>query len=88
MPRIACYNFLILLNAKMSNLKPVIRFKALRQKEGLTQLEMSQLLGVTENTYANWENGHKTVEIVERVVKLCKIFKCSVEDLLSYEESR
>ena len=70
----------------MSYLKPVTRFKELREKQGLTQLEMSQLLGVTENTYANWEKGRSSIEVIERVVKLCKLFGCAVEDLLSHED--
>lgn len=71
----------------MAHLKPITRFRELRQAQGLTQLEMSQLLGVTENTYANWEKGRNSIEVIERVVKLCKLFKCSAEDLLSYEGS-
>ena len=28
-----------------------------RLKKGLTQLEMAKILGVTVNTYRNWEQG-------------------------------
>ena len=69
----------------MQNLKPVPRLKQLRQAQGLTQLKMSQLLSVTENTYANWEKG-RSIEVIERVVKLCNLFGCAVEDLLSYKD--
>ena len=87
-PNILCYNYLVYSQNEMTHLKPVPRFRALRQAQGLTQLEMSQLLGVTENTYANWEKGRNSIEIIERVVKLCKLFNCTAKDLLSYEDIR
>lgn len=64
---------------------PKTRFTEHRQKAGLTQLEMSQLLGVTENTYANWEKGRSGLMWIERVVKLCKLFDCEAIDLLEYK---
>lgn len=69
----------------MNRLKPIPRLAELRQISGLTQLEVSQSLGITENTYANWEKGRTGLEVIERVVKLCKLFNCPVEQLLSYE---
>ena len=69
----------------MNRLKSIPRLTELRQISGLTQLEVSQSLGITENTYANWEKGRTGLEMIERVVKLCKLFNCSVEQLLAYE---
>lgn len=65
-------------------MKAVSQIAHLREQLGLTQLELSQLLEITENTVANWERGRSGVECIERVVKLCKIFKCSPEDLIAY----
>lgn len=68
----------------MNRMKPVSRIAQLREETGLTQLELSQLLEVTENTVANWEKGRSGLEWIERVIKLCKIFDCVVEDLIEY----
>ncbi|MEG3890103.1 MULTISPECIES: helix-turn-helix transcriptional regulator [unclassified Microcoleus] len=68
----------------MERTKPVPRLAQLREQAGLTQLEVSQLLGVTENTVANWEKGRSGIEWIERIVKVCKLFDCSAEDLIEY----
>lgn len=68
----------------MKRTKPVPRLAQLREQAGLTQLDVSQLLGVTENTVANWEKGRSGIEWIERIVKLCKLFGCNAEDLIEY----
>ncbi|AFY69721.1 helix-turn-helix domain protein [Thalassoporum mexicanum PCC 7367] len=68
----------------MEPLKPVTRIAKLREDMGLTQRELSQLLQVTENTVANWENNRTGLEWIERVIKLCRLFECSPEDLIEY----
>lgn len=65
-------------------MKPVSRIAQLREQAGLTQLELSQLLDVTENTVANWEKGRSSLEWIERVIKLCRLFQCTPEDLIEY----
>lgn len=65
-------------------MKPVSRISQLREQAGLTQLELSQLLNVTENTVANWEKGRSSLEWIERVIKLCRLFNCIPEDLIEY----
>lgn len=69
----------------MTHSKPTLRLAELREASGLTQLEVAQLLEVTENTYGNWERGRSGLEAIERIIKLCKLFSCSVEDLLTCE---
>lgn len=69
----------------MSELIAKTNLLELRQKAGLTQLEMSRLLDVTENTYANWEKGRSGLRWIEIVVNLCKLFECEAIDLLEYE---
>jgi transcriptional regulator with XRE-family HTH domain len=71
-------------DSKMKSLKPVTRIAKLREDMGLTQRELAQLLEVTENTVANWENNRTGLEWIERVIKLCRLFECSPEDLLEY----
>lgn len=80
------YNTFNTISNTITHLKPTLRLAELRQASGLTQLEVAQLLEVTENTYGNWERGRSGLEAVERIVKLCKLFDCSVEDLLCHKD--
>jgi len=56
----------------------------LRDKAGLTQLELAQAVGVTESTISNWEKGRNSLVWFERVAKLCKKLNCTPEDLIGY----
>lgn len=62
--------------------KPRIAF--LRDKAGLTQLELSRLVGVTESTIQNWESGRTGCDHIERIVRFCQALNCKVEDLIEY----
>ncbi len=62
--------------------KPRIAF--LREKAGLTQLELSRLVGVTESTIQNWESGRTGTDHIDRIVKFCKALGCQVEELIEY----
>ncbi len=65
--------------------KPKPRIAFLREKAGLTQLELSRLVGVTESTIQNWESGRTGTNHIERIVKFCKALNCKVEDLIESE---
>jgi transcriptional regulator with XRE-family HTH domain len=62
--------------------KPKPRIASLREKAGLTQLELSRLVGVTESTIQNWESGRTGIEHIERIIRFCKALNCQVEDLI------
>lgn len=64
--------------------KAVSRIALYREKKGLTQLQLSQSLGVTVTTIQNWEKGRAGVEQIERVINLCKVLECEPEDLIEY----
>jgi transcriptional regulator with XRE-family HTH domain len=68
----------------MEGKKPVSRIAPLREQIGLTQLELAQLLDVTENTIANWEKGRSGLDWIVRVINLCKIFQCTPDQLIEY----
>jgi transcriptional regulator with XRE-family HTH domain/mannose-6-phosphate isomerase-like protein (cupin superfamily) len=61
----------------MSRERPIAK---MREKMGLTQAELSQLVGVSENTIANWEKGSAS-KWISHLSRLCKILNCSLEDL-------
>jgi transcriptional regulator with XRE-family HTH domain len=60
------------------------RIASLRERAGLTQLELSRLVGVTESTIQNWESGRTGTDHIERIAKFCKALNCQVEDLIEY----
>lgn len=68
----------------MHRTKPVSRISSLREEMKLTQRELAELMEVTENTIANWEKGRSSIEWIDRVIRLCKIFECSPEELVEY----
>jgi transcriptional regulator with XRE-family HTH domain/predicted metal-dependent enzyme (double-stranded beta helix superfamily) len=61
----------------MSIDKPLAR---LRERTGLTQLELAHKIGVSENTIANWEKGSAS-KWIQNLKKLCNILQCDLEDL-------
>ncbi|MDJ0583010.1 helix-turn-helix transcriptional regulator [Crocosphaera sp.] len=64
--------------------KAVPKIAQLREREGLTQLQLSQLVGVTVPSIQNWERGRAGIEPIERVIKLCKALNCQAEELIDY----
>lgn len=61
------------------------RLKQLRQKKGLTQQEIAELLGVKRNTYSDWENG-KTEPNFETLLKLADLFEVSLDWLFGRDK--
>ncbi|MFK8185272.1 MAG: helix-turn-helix transcriptional regulator [Phormidesmis sp.] len=55
----------------------------LRERAGITQVQLAALIGVTPNTIQNWEkpNGLKQLE---RYLKMAALFGCQVEELVEY----
>ncbi len=62
--------------------KPKPRIALLREKAGLTQLELSRLVGVTESTIQNWESGRTGTDHIERIIRFCKALNCQVQELI------
>ena len=67
--------------------KPKPRIAFLREKAGLTQLELSRLVGVTESTIQNWESGRTGTDHIQRIIKFCKALDCKVEDLIELNQT-
>lgn len=63
--------------------KPKSRVASLREKAGLTQVQLAVLVGVTPNTIQNWEKDNG-LDQLERYLKLAEVFGCSVSDLVEY----
>jgi transcriptional regulator with XRE-family HTH domain len=63
----------------------VSRIAELREQVGLTQKELSNLVGVTENTIANWEKGRSGIDWIEKLIRLCKALNCDLKSLIDYQ---
>ncbi len=63
--------------------------KQMRQKFGLNQSVIADLMGISFAKVSNWENGKK-VPRMEEIERLCQIFNCKKESLLglNYPDSK
>jgi transcriptional regulator with XRE-family HTH domain len=52
----------------------------MRERRGLTQSELANAVGVSENTIANWEKGGAS-KWIDHLKTLCKVLNCSLDDL-------
>ncbi len=55
-----------------------------RRKNGLTQIQLAEKLGITDRAISKWENG-RSLPDSSIMLELCDILKISVNDLLSGE---
>lgn len=62
------------------------RVKALREQKGLTQTDLSNLLGITRSSVNAWEMGI-SVPSTQYIVELAHIFKVSTDYLLCVDTS-
>lgn len=63
-----------------------VRLKELREAYKLNQTELGEILGVTNQTVSNWENGN-IASSIEMVEKIANYFKVSVDYLLFRTDS-
>ena len=70
----------------MAELKIKSRISELRQRTGITQKQLAELVGVTDITVANWERGRTGLDEFQRVAKLCAVLKCRPDELFEEEK--
>jgi len=58
---------------------------ALRERAGLTQVELASQLSVSENTLANWERGSAS-KWISQLHQLCSLLHCTLDDLIPHTE--
>ena len=56
--------------------------KELREKQNLTQLELANILCVSDKTISKWETG-EIVTSVENLFELCKLYGVGIEQITS-----
>ena len=52
-----------------------------RKAKGLTQAEVAQKIGLTQNGYSYWENGKAKID-KDQLLKLAELFEVSTDYLL------
>lgn len=55
-----------------------------RKKQGLTQMQLAEKLGITDRAVSKWENG-RSLPDSSLMLELCEILKITVNDLLCGE---
>lgn len=61
--------------------------KALRENADKTQQDIAQILGTTQQYYANYENGKRPLPI-DRLCILCDYYKVSADYILGLPKGR
>lgn len=59
------------------------KLKILRSKTKYSQQDISDMLGVDRNTYANWESGRSDIKSYF-IPKLAKIYNVEIVDLFEF----
>lgn len=65
----------------MANAKTATKFKKLREKQGLTIMDVARKLGLSHTAVSKWDNGVGYPRIT-RLAELSKILKCKPADLI------
>ena len=63
-----------------------MRIRELRKQLGLSQEQLSQLVGVKQASISLWESGSAEPS-VKNIRKLVKIFNCTSDELLGADRS-
>lgn len=64
-----------------------MRLRFFREKNNLTQKELSLKIGVEQNTVSQWESGERLPR-ADKLPQLAKILGCTVDDLLNDESTQ
>ena len=57
------------------------RLKELREQKNITQIQLAELLNVTQSAVTKWETGESKPR-AEKLIQLAKLFDCTVDELL------
>ena len=61
------------------------KLKVLRKKQGLTQTELGEKVGVKQSAYGKWEN-EKTEPSLEKLIVLADFFEVSLDWLVGRDK--
>lgn len=61
------------------------RLLAIRKKVGLTQVEVAELAGLSDRTYADIERGETNMR-VETLLRICRVLKVTPDQILTQDD--
>lgn len=61
------------------------KLKDLREERGLTQKQVAEIIGTSQQYYGKYENGVRPLPI-EHLITLCKYYSASADWLLGLKE--
>ena len=64
-----------------------MRIKYLREDSDLTQKELADFLHIKQNTYSQYENGHRQLPI-DALIALARYYKTSTDYILGLTDER
>lgn len=64
----------------------VLRIKEFRKQNKLSRIELSIILGVAQNTVAQWETGVRSPSIA-KLCELSELFGCTLDELVDKAET-
>lgn len=78
--------FEIVYNMPVVLMGDIMRIKDLREDNDLTQREVAEYLHIRQNTYSQYETGHRQVSI-EVLIALAKFYKTSTDYILGLTDN-
>jgi transcriptional regulator with XRE-family HTH domain len=66
----------------------ISHIKACRKARGLKQRQVALSLQITERTVKAWEKGDMGLEAIAKIIQLCDIFQCPIQDLIQPLKSK
>jgi len=64
-----------------------LRLRERRESLKISQIELAEKVGVTQNTISQWETGSRRPNI-DMLVKLTEVFGCTADELLGIERKK
>ncbi len=61
-----------------------VRLRKVRMEHHLSQAEVAEILGMSQQGYSHIENGRAELKI-DKLIKLCKFYKVSADYLSGYK---
>lgn len=65
----------------------MLNIKELRIRQGITQLQLSEKMGITQATVALWESGDNYPR-ADKLPEIARVLRCTVNDLFLENNDR
>ena len=62
------------------------RFREMRERAGMTQMQVATTLHFTHSTVSAWESG-KNTPTIPTVLELTKLYGCTIDEILGIEKN-